>query len=46
VARLEMRVALEMFLARFPRYRLHGTPERDLRARFRGFRRLPAMLDG
>jgi hypothetical protein len=33
-----------MFLSRFPRYALDGEPERDLRARFRGFRRLPARL--
>ena len=45
VARLEARVALSMFLERFPRYALDGEPERDLRARFRGFRRLPARLD-
>ena len=44
VARLEARVALSMFLSRFPRYALDGEPERDLRARFRGFRRLPARL--
>jgi cytochrome P450 len=44
VARLEARVALSMFLQRFPRYALDGEPERDLRARFRGFRRLPAVL--
>jgi hypothetical protein len=44
VARLEARVALSMFLERFPRYALDGEPERDLRARFRGFRRLPARL--
>ena len=41
---LEARVALSMFLSRFPRYALDGEPERDLRARFRGFRRLPARL--
>ncbi len=44
VARLEARVALSMFLERFPRYALDGEPERDPRARFRGFRRLPARL--
>jgi len=44
VARLEARVALSMFLARFPGYALDGAPERDPRARFRGFRRLPVRL--
>ena len=44
VARLEARIALSMFLQRFPDYALDGEPERDLRARFRGFRRLPAVL--
>ena len=44
VARLEARIALSMFLRRFPAYTLDGEPERDLRARFRGFRRLPAVL--
>jgi cytochrome P450 len=44
VVRLEARIALSMFLRRFPAYTLDGEPERDLRARFRGFRRLPAVL--
>jgi cytochrome P450 len=44
VARLEARIALARFLHRFPRYALDGEPERDLRARFRGFRTLPARL--
>jgi hypothetical protein len=44
VARLEARVALAMFLERFPRYVLAGTAERERRARFRGFRRLPVEL--
>lgn len=44
VARLEARIALQLFLARFPDYALAGPPERDLRARFRGFRTLPARL--
>ncbi len=45
VARLEARIALSHFLDRFPRYALDGPPDRDLRARFRGFRSLPARLD-
>lgn len=44
VARLEARIALSRFLARFPDYALDGPPDRDLRARFRGFRTLPARL--
>ena len=37
LARLEGRVAIGRFLARFPAYRLTGTPQRSARARFRGF---------
>jgi cytochrome P450 len=44
VARLEGRIAIERFLRRFPNYRLHGTPIRSHRARFRGFVALPATL--
>jgi cytochrome P450 len=44
LARLEGRVALSRFIARFPDYRLDGEPVRDLRARFRGFQRLPVRL--
>jgi len=44
LARLEGKVALEMFLKRFPDYRLEGEPERSRRARFRGFNRIPAGL--
>ncbi|MEJ2626154.1 MAG: cytochrome P450, partial [Pseudolabrys sp.] len=44
LARLEGKVALEMFLQRFPDYRLAGEPERSRRARFRGFNRVPASL--
>jgi cytochrome P450 len=40
LARLEARVALSRFLARFPRYALAADPVRDRRARFRGFLRL------
>jgi cytochrome P450 len=44
VARLEGRIALERFLARFPDYRLAGVPVRSPRARFRGFVSLPAKV--
>jgi len=37
LARLEGRVAIGRFLARFPDYRLTAPPERGGRARFRGF---------
>jgi cytochrome P450 len=37
LARLEGRVAIGRFLARFPNYRLTAPPERGGRARFRGF---------
>jgi hypothetical protein len=45
VARLEARVAIPRLIARFPKLELDGTPERDPRIRFRGFRRLPVRLD-
>lgn len=45
LARLEGRVAIGRFLARFPRYRLAGTPVRGGRARFRGFLHLPCEVD-
>lgn len=44
VARLEGRIALEMFLRRFPHYRLEGDPEQSRRARFRGFTKIGARL--
>ena len=44
LARLEGRVALEMFLKRFPNYALAGEPEQSGRARFRGFNSIPAEL--
>ena len=44
LARLEARVALAQFLARFPNYRLTGDPVRGGRARFRGFLQLPAHV--
>jgi cytochrome P450 len=45
LARLEGRVAIARFLARFPDYALHGAPTRGGRARFRGFLHLPAVVD-
>jgi hypothetical protein len=45
LARLEGMIALARFLARLPRYRLAGDPTRGARARFRGFLRIPAILD-
>ena len=44
VARLEGRIALGRLIARFPNLELTGTPERDRRIRFRGFRHLPVRL--
>ena len=44
VARMEGRIALGRLLARFPRIELDGTPERDRRIRFRGFRKLPVRV--
>ena len=41
LARLEGRIAISHFLARFPDYTLDGEPTRGGRARFRGFLRLP-----
>ncbi len=46
LARLEARVALAMFLARFPRYALDGEPLLGGRARFRGFLHLPCDVAG
>jgi cytochrome P450 len=45
LARLEARVALSRFLARFPDYALDGEPMRGGRARFRGFLHLPARVE-
>jgi cytochrome P450 len=45
VARLEGQVALATFLRRFPRAQLTGGAERNRRARFRGYARLPAAVD-
>ena len=44
VARLEGRVALERFLARFPDYEADLEPVRSRRARFRGFVAFPIRL--
>jgi len=41
LARLEGRIAIARFLARFPNYRLTASPMRGGRARFRGFLRAP-----
>ena len=45
VARLEGRIAFSELVRRFPTIDLAGSPERDLRIRFRGFRRLPVVLN-
>ncbi|HVO90887.1 MAG TPA: cytochrome P450 [Casimicrobiaceae bacterium] len=44
LARLEGRVAIGRFLARFPDYALDGDPVRGGRARFRGFLHLPVRV--
>lgn len=44
VARLEARIAIGRLVARFPSLSLAGTPERDRRVRFRGFRHLPVRV--
>jgi cytochrome P450 len=44
VARLEARIAFGRLLARCPQLRLRGTPHRDPRIRFRGWRTLPVVL--
>jgi cytochrome P450 len=44
LARLEGRVAIERFLARFPDYEPDGAPTRSRRARFRGFTALPVRV--
>jgi cytochrome P450 len=46
LARLEGKVAIGRFLARFPKYRLSGEPLRGGRARFRGFLSLPCSVQG
>lgn len=44
VARMEGRIALARLLARFRHIEPAGTPERDRRIRFRGFRHLPLRV--
>jgi len=44
LARLEGRIAISRFLARFPDYALAGEPVRGGRARFRGFLKLPCRV--
>ena len=46
LARLEGRVAIARFLARFPGFELAGASVRGGRARFRGFLHLPAVVGG
>ena len=46
LARLEGRVAIGRFLARFPHYEVDGIPVRSPRARFRGFIGVPVAVDG
>ena len=45
LARLEGRVALQIFLQRFPDYKLTAMPTRGGRARFRGFLNAPFSID-
>ena len=45
LARLEARIAIGRFVARFPAYRMNGEPERAARARFRGFVRAPVSIE-
>ncbi|MDP3084664.1 MAG: cytochrome P450 [Rubrivivax sp.] len=44
VARLEARVAIGRLLARHPHLAARGSPQRDRRVRFRGWRSLPVTL--
>jgi cytochrome P450 len=44
LARMEGRIAISRFLARFPGFALEGTPMRTGRVRFRGFASLPARV--
>ena len=45
LARLEGRVALQIFLQRFPNYKLIAAPTRGGRARFRGFLNAPFSIN-
>jgi cytochrome P450 len=44
LARLEGAIAISRFLARFPAYRLNGTPLRGGRVRFRGYLSVPCAI--
>lgn len=44
IARMEGRIAIGRFLARFPNYRLNGAATRGGRARFRGFLSIPVSI--
>ncbi|KXS09252.1 putative cytochrome P450 hydroxylase [Gonapodya prolifera JEL478] len=46
LARLEGRIAVQRWLRRFPNYKLTGEPERNRRARFRGFGMVPCNVFG
>ena len=46
VARLEARIAIQALLARYPSLVADGAPERDMRVRFRGLKKLPVRLKG
>jgi cytochrome P450 len=45
LARLEGAIAISRFLARFPHYARDGEPARGGRVRFRGFLRVPCMVN-
>ena len=45
LARLEGRIAISRFVARFPNYQANGPAHRARRARFRGFTTFPVTLD-
>jgi cytochrome P450 len=45
LARLEGAIAIPRFLARFPDYALNGEPTRGGRVRFRGFLRVPCVVN-
>ncbi len=44
IARMEGRIAIGRFLAKFPNYQLNGTATRGGRARFRGFLSIPVAV--
>jgi len=45
LARLEGAIAISRFLARFPGYALNGAPTRGGRVRFRGFLKVPCVIN-